>query len=117
MRRAECYAIGHSVAVQALSRTILEAAVNDIAVRIDRMPPEAVEQDMFRDYPPKDRIGLIAGDQSQSTYQHYRGLCKVVHGLSTHAVDGPLGSLTKTIGYVQYLYDRNKTAIRDAQNA
>src|SRR5438046_335810 len=27
----ECYAIGHDVAVQSLSRTILEAAVNDIA--------------------------------------------------------------------------------------
>jgi hypothetical protein len=109
----ECYAIGHDVAVQSLSRTILEAAVNDIAVRTGRLPPEAVEHDMFREYPPKTRIRLVSGDQFEKIHQHYRELCKVVHGLSTQAVEGSLGSLTKTIGYVQYLYETNRTAIRD----
>lgn len=113
----ECYAFGHDVAVQSLSRTILEAAVNDIAVRTRRMPPEAVEEDMFTEYPPKKRIRLVSGDQFEPLYQHYRDLCKVVHGLSARAGDGPLGSLTKTIGYVQYLYETNKTAIQDAERA
>jgi hypothetical protein len=113
----QCYAIGHSAAVQSLSRTILEAAVNDIAVRTGRMPHEAIEQDMFTEYPPKKRIRLVSGEQFEPIYQHYRDLCKVVHGLSTRSVEGPLGALTKTIGYVQYLFDTNKTVIRDAQNA
>ena len=107
----ECYAIGHHAAVQSLSRTILEAAVNDVAVRSGRMPREAVEQDMFREYPPRERIRLVSGPHFPQIYQHYRDLCKVVHGLSTSAVDGPLGSLTKTIGYVQHIYEINKQQI------
>jgi hypothetical protein len=106
-----CYAIGHDVAVQSLSRTILEAAVNDIAVRAGRMPREAVEQDMFKDYPPKARIRLVSGNQFEAIYRHYRELCKVVHGLTAQSAEGSLGSLTKTIGYVQYLYETNKSAI------
>ena len=112
----QCYAIGHYAAVQSLSRTILEAAVNDIAVRTCRMPREVVEQDMFTDYPPKKRIRLVSGAQFELIYQHYRNLCKVVHGLSIRAVDGPLGSLTKTIGYVQHLYDVNKELMCDERD-
>jgi hypothetical protein len=110
----ECYAIGHDVAVQSLSRTILEAAVNDIAVRTRRLPREAVEHDMFREYPPKTRIRLVSGDQFEQIHQHYRELCRVVHCLTTQALEGSLGSLTKTIGYVQYLYETNKTAMCDS---
>lgn len=113
----ECYALGRYVAVQSLSRTILEAAVNDVAVQTGRMSREAVEQDMFREYPPKTRIQLVSGNQFEPIYRHYRDLCKIVHGLSTRSGDGPLGSLTTTIGYVQYLYDTNKNSIRDRQNA
>ena len=79
------------------------------------MPRQAVEQDMFREYPPKTRIRLVSGSQFEAIYQHYRDLCKVVHGLTAQSVEGSLGSLTKTIGYVQYLYESNKTAIPDAQ--
>jgi|GEM_PF-4238265 len=107
----ECYAIGHDAAVQSLSRTILEAAVNDIAVRTGRIPFEAIERDMFVKYPPRERIRLVSGNYYDQVYQHYRDLCKVVHGLSTRAIDGPLGSLTKTIGYVQHLYEINKKSI------
>ena len=110
----ECYAIGHNAAVQSLSRTILEAAVNDVAVRTGRMPREAVEQDMFKEYPPKKRIGLVSGTHFDQIYQHYRDLCRVVHGLTTDAVEGPLGSLTKTIGYVQHIYELNKEQIESA---
>ena len=104
----ECYAIGHHVAVQSLSRTILEAAVNDVAVRAGKLPIEVIERDMFRKYPPRDRINLVAGPHAEQVYQHYRALCKVVHGLSTTSTEGALGSLTKTIGFVQKLYDLNK---------
>lgn len=108
----ECYAIGHHAAVQSLSRTILEAAVNDVAVRTGRIPREAIEQDMFAEYPPKKRIRLVSGGLFEQIHQHYRDLCKVVHGLSTTAVEGPLGSLTKTIAFVQQIYELNKAQIR-----
>ena len=44
----ECYALGQYAAVQSLSRTILEAAVNDVAVRTGKIPPEAIEQICLR---------------------------------------------------------------------
>ena len=100
----QCYALGQFSAVQSLSRTILEAAVNDIGVRTGKLPQEAVEKDMFREYPTWKRIRLVTGNRFEQIYQHYRDLCKVVHGRSTSATSGALGSLTKTIGFVQHLY-------------
>lgn len=108
----QCYALGQYSAVQSLSRTILEAAVSDIAVRTGKMPKEAIEQDMFREYPPYKRIKLVAGPVFDQVYDHYKDLCKVVHGLATNASLGALGSLTKTIGFVQYLYEQHKDDIR-----
>jgi len=108
----DCFAIGHSAAVQSLSRTILEAAVNDVAVRTGLLPREAAEQDMSREFPTWKRIQLVSDKHFDQVYQHYRNLCKVVHGLSTWAADGSLGSLTKTIGYVQLIYELNKEQIR-----
>jgi len=108
----QCYALGQFSAVQSLSRTILEAAVNDIAVRTGQMPSAAVEQDMFAEYPPKKRIRMVAGKRFDQIYQHYRDLCKVVHGLSLSSTTGALGSLTKTIGFVQHLYEQHKDLIK-----
>jgi hypothetical protein len=109
----QCYALGQYAAVQSLSRTILEAAVNDIAVRSGKMSIEVIEKDMFKQYPPWKRIELVSGDMFQQVNDHYRDLCKVVHGLKTSTSQGPLGSLTKTIGFVQELYERNKEQIRN----
>lgn len=108
----QCYAFGQYSAVQALSRTILEAAVNDIAVRIKKMPKEALDQDLFMKWPPKKRFLLVAETTFKQVYDHYRDLCQVVHGLDTSAVSGPLGSLTKTIGFVQHFYERHRIEIR-----
>jgi len=108
----QCYALGQHAAVQSLSRTVLEAAVNDVGVRTGKLPREAVERDMFREYPPKKRIFSVGGDLAGQIYDHYTNLCRVVHGLSTSAKDGSLGSLTKTISFVQLLYERNKEEIR-----
>jgi len=108
----QCYALGQFSAVQSLSRTILEAAVNDIAIRTGKIPQEAIEKDMFRKYPPKKRICLVAADSFEQIYQHYCDLCKVVHGRSTSAPSGALGSLSKTIGFVQHLYERHKVHIK-----
>ena len=109
-----CYALGQDAAVQSLSRTILEAAVNDMTVRSGKMSAEVIEKDMFKKYPPWKRIKLVSGDIFQQVNDHYRDLCKVVHGLKTSASQGPLGSLTMTIGFVQELYQRNKDQIRSA---
>ncbi|MCC6356191.1 MAG: hypothetical protein IT577_20080 [Verrucomicrobiae bacterium] len=103
-----CYALGQYAAVQSLSRTILEAAVNDIAVRTGKIPPEAVEKDMFKEYPPRTRIRLVTTDAFDAVYAHYRDLCSVVHGLSTTSTVGTLGAITKTLGFVQHLYEIHK---------
>lgn len=108
----QCYALGQFSAVQSLSRTILEVAVNDIAVRTGKMPQKAVDEDMFRKYPPRERIRLVAGGRFKQVYQHYRDLCKVVHGFSTSATSGALGSLTKTICFVQHLYEQHESSIK-----
>ncbi|MGD1089160.1 MAG: hypothetical protein ABR955_10610 [Verrucomicrobiota bacterium] len=110
----QCYALGQFSAVQSLSRTILEAAVNDIAVRTGKIPEKAVEKDMFRKYSPKQRIRLVAGNRFEQIYQHYCDLCKVVHGLSRSSINGALGSLTKTIGFVQHLYEQHKVHIKSS---
>lgn len=109
----QCYALGQYAAVQSLSRTILEAAVNDIAVRSGKMSIQVIEKDMFKEYPPWKRIKLVSGDMFEIINDHYRDLCKVVHGLKTSTSQGPLGSLTKTIGFVQELYELNKQQIRN----
>ncbi len=72
---------------------------------------------MFRKYPPRSRIDLVAGPYAEQVYQLYRALCKVVHGLSTTSTEGALGALTKTIGLVQKLYELNKDLIRNERSA
>jgi hypothetical protein len=56
---------------------------------------------------------MVAGPMFQQVYDHYKDLCKVVHGLTTSATLGALGSLTKTIGFVQHLYEQHKDQIRN----
>jgi len=111
----ECYALGQYCAVHSLSRTILEAAVNDIAVRIGSLPKEFIEQDLFQEYPPKKRIGMVAANKFETIYAHYRDLCKVIHGLDTSSSEGPLTALTKTLGLVDYLYHHHKQAITERE--
>jgi hypothetical protein len=108
----QCYALEQYAAVQSLSRTVLEAAVNDIAVRIGKIPKKAIEDDMFQEYPPKKRIRMVAGSEFDTIYNHYRDLCTVIHGVSTSASTGPLESLTKTLGLVDYLYQSHKETMR-----
>jgi hypothetical protein len=112
----ECFALGQYSAVQSLSRTILEAAVNDIAVRTGKIPADAIEKDMFTEYPPKKRIRLVSGSSFDAVYNHYRDLCKVVHGLSTTSTQGPLQALTKTIGFAEALYHQNTHTIQENEN-
>jgi hypothetical protein len=105
----KCYALGYDVAVQSLCRTILEAAINDIAVKTGKVPKEAVEQNLYRQYPLWQRCQSVAGDLHKQIYDDlYCSLCKVVHGRTTSGTHGALGSLTKTIGFVQHLYELNK---------
>lgn len=66
---------------------------------------------MSRKYPAKKRIELVAEVSSKQVYDHYQDLCQVVHGRNTFAAAGPLGSLTKTIGFVQYLYEQHQREI------
>jgi hypothetical protein len=112
----QCYALGQFSAVQSLSRTILETAVNDIAVRTGKLPQAAVEKDRFEEYPLKERIRLVADGSAEQIYQHHRDLGKVVHGLSASATNGALGSLTRTMGFVQYLYERHKVRVKSGNN-
>ncbi len=105
----KCYALGYDVAVQSLCRTILEAAINDIAVETGKVPKEAVEQNLYRQYPLWQRCQYVAGDLHEKIYDDlYCSLCKVVHGRTTSGTYGALGSLTKTIRFVQHLYELNK---------
>jgi hypothetical protein len=113
----QCYALGQFSAVQSLSRTILEAAVNDIAVRIRKLPREAVEKNMSRQYPIWERFVSVAGNDFKRIYRHYEDLCIVVHGRSTSAPSGALGSLIKTIGFVQHLYEQNKVHIKQRKRS
>lgn len=109
----KCYALGYDVAVQSLCRTILEAAINDIAVNTGKVPKEAVEQNLYRQYPLWKRCQHVAGDLYEQIYDDlYCSLCKVIHGRTTSGTYGTLGSLTKTIGFVQHLYELNKDSFR-----
>ncbi len=108
----QCYALGQFSAVQSLCRTILETAVNDIASRTGKMPRAAAEKDEFKGSPLKERIRLVAGDSCDQIHQHYHHLCKVVPGFSTSATNGALGTLTKTVGFVQHLYGRHQIHLK-----
>jgi hypothetical protein len=67
----QCYALGQYSAVQSLSRTILEAAVNDIAVRTHKFPKEIIEQNTSRKYPIWKRIKQVAANHNDEIYKHY----------------------------------------------
>src|ERR1017187_5379525 len=58
----QCYALSQSNAVYSLSRTILEAAVNDLCVRTRRMPKYIVDEALFDDerYSFRNRLKLLA---------------------------------------------------------
>lgn len=104
----QCYALGQFAAVQSLSRTILEAAVNDIAVRTGMILEAKIEK-----ISAKARIEKVAPHESKRVYDHYKDLCVVVHGRSTTTSKGALGSLTKTMGFVHHLYENHKATIRN----
>jgi len=108
----QCYALCQFAAVYSLARTILEVAVNDIGVGIRLLPPEVLKQNLSRKYPISKRFEGITGDHHKQIYKdHYSDLCTVVHGRPTSASFGPLQSLVKTIGFVEYLYDKHKGKI------
>jgi len=105
----QCYALQQYTAVQSLSRTILEVAVNDIGLKLRKFTVEDIDQEQLK---MKKRIEHIARDMASDVYSHYKNLCKVVHGRTTRAQDGSLGSLIKTIALVQILYERKAGKIR-----
>ena len=95
----------------------LEAAVNDVAVRAGKKPAEAIEKDLFTEYPPKKRIRLVSRDSFDTVYEHYADLCKVVHELSTISSQGPLHALTRRFGFVEAIYHQNSALIQERQKA
>jgi hypothetical protein len=98
-----------------LSRTILEATVNDVAVRTGKISKDLTDKDMFKKHPPKKRMRMVAGKEFDTIYSHYEDLCKVIHGFSTSASNGSLEALTKTLGFVDYLYQSHKETIKTVE--
>lgn len=105
----QCYALGRFIAVQSMCRTILETTVNEVGVLAGEWTKKQLYTPRFRKaYAFKDKVGLVAGTASPKICELYTDLCSVVHGETTSAIDGALGSLTKTISFVQHLYDLHK---------
>jgi hypothetical protein len=102
----QCYALSQSNAVYSLSRTILEAAVNDLCVRTRR---RANKRCSF-----KKRLGHLAdGPRVNLIYDHYSLLCRVVHGSVTVTCGEALAALLATLGFVHSLYADNQHRIQD----
>jgi hypothetical protein len=111
----QCYALSQSNAVYSLSRTILEAAVNDLCVRTRRMPKYIVDEALFDDerYSFRNRLKLLAdGPRTSRICDHYKLLCRVVHGSVTVSCGEALAGLLETLGFVHYLYAINQHGIQ-----
>jgi hypothetical protein len=109
----QCYAFDQPNAVYSLSRTKLETAVNDICVRIGRMPKHVLQEDDFREWPFSRRLGLLlSGPCLTRAYDHYKLLCRLVHGGTTVTPGDALTALAETLGYVSQLYAVYRHAMR-----
>jgi hypothetical protein len=110
----QCYALSQSNAVYSLSRTILEAAVNNLCVRTRRMPKYILDEALFDDerYSFKNRLRLLADSpRVNRIYDHYRLLCRVVHGSVTVSSGEALTAVVETLGFVHHLYAVNQHII------
>ncbi|MGO8929713.1 MAG: hypothetical protein ACLQU3_22835 [Limisphaerales bacterium] len=104
----QCYAFQQPNAVYSLSRTILETAVNDICVRIGRMPNHDLRKWSFC-----CRLGfLLSGPRHTQALDHYHLLCRLVHGGTTVTSGDALTALAETLGYVSHLYAVHCHAMR-----
>lgn len=111
----QCYALRQPNAVYSLSRTILEAAVNDICVATGRMPARIVEEDLFFEERWFFRTRLqkvCASIKIQRIEDHYKILCGVVHGTATVSREQALAALTETVAHVHYLYLINQEPLK-----
>jgi hypothetical protein len=111
----QCYAFQQVNAVYSLCRTILEAAVNDLCVRTGRMPKHIVDEGLFDDerYTFRNRLKLLSsGPRLNRIHEHYRLLCRVVHGSTTVTWGDALAALVDTLGFVHQLYAIYQHAIR-----
>jgi len=109
----QCYAFQQPNAVYSLSRTILETAVNDICVWIGRMPKHVLQEDDFREWPFSRRLRLLSSGPSYTrAYDHYKLLCRLVHGGTTVTSGEALIALAETLGYVSQLYAVHSHAMR-----
>jgi hypothetical protein len=108
----QCYAFDQPNAVYSLSRTILETAVNDICVRIGRMPKHVLQEDNFCEWPFSRRLGLLSsGPCHTRAYDHYKLLCRLVHGGTTVTPGEALTALAETLGFVSQLYAVHRHAM------
>src|SRR5438105_8634421 len=106
----QCCAFGQSNAVYSLSRTILEAAVNDLCIRTKYMPKYVLDEDLFNDerYTFSRRLShLSSGDRYTRIYGHYKLLCRVIHGATTVSCGEAVTALAETLGFIHELYAIN----------
>jgi len=110
----QCYAFQQFNAVYSLSRTILEAAINDICVRTGRIPKWHIQEDDFRDLSFRDRVEkLVAPKHQERLCFHYHLLCRVIHGSTLVSENESLKALLETLAYVSNLYDVYQHIIKD----
>jgi len=102
----QCYAFQHANAVDSLSRTILETAINDVCVRIGRMPRRVMQEDDFGEWPFRRRLAMVAGGETRLNriHDHYKLLCRLVHGGTTVSSGEALTALAETLGFVHEVY-------------
>ena len=110
----QCYAFQQFNAVCSLSRTILEAAINDVCVRTGRMPKRRIQEDDFSDLSFRDRVKkIVAPKYEERLCDHYHLLCRVIHGSTLVSDDESLKALLETLAYVSNLYDVYQHIIKD----
>lgn len=101
----QCYALQQPNAVYSLSRTILETSINDICVRIGKIPRRVLDEDDFKDYSFPYRLSLLAsGSRFERIRDCYKLLCRTVHGTTAVTLNDALTALLEVLTYVSQLY-------------
>jgi hypothetical protein len=111
----QCYALSQNNAVYSLSRTILESAVNDLCIRTGRVPKRVFDEELLNEegFTFRRRVSLLANrPRVNRICDHYRLLCRVVHGDTTVGSGEALAALVETLGFVHHLYAINQYLIR-----
>jgi len=109
----QCYAFYRHNAVYSLCRTIIEAAMRDIGVKIGKIDQSVSDHDFYKEYPPRKLMNATSyGALKVKLHSIYSELSSLIHGYNTIDSKTARKTLKATLQLVQELYEKNEKRMK-----